>query len=74
MAEKKAAQEQDHPLITPEEARRYLAEEQAKRLELCKQELGILLAERGCRLTAAARITEDGRIVAEPMLEIADNG
>ena len=65
-----AETERGEHLITPEEARRYLAEEKARRLEGCRVALQGVLAEYGCRLVGRVQVTDDGRLVADVQLEV----
>jgi hypothetical protein len=64
-----AETEREEHLITPEEARRYLEEERAQRLERCAAELGETLTRYGCRLVGRVQVTADGRLAADVQLE-----
>lgn len=49
-----------------------LAEAKRQRLQACQFELADLLRRHGCTLRAHAQLTQDGRVVAEPILTLLE--
>lgn len=49
-----------------------LAEAKRQRLQTCQIELADLLRRHGCALRAHAQLTQDGRVVAEPILTLLE--
>ena len=56
--------------LTAEDARRMLEQERDERLRRCNAAIGQALQEHGCKLVAAAEITEDGRLGARVQLVV----
>ena len=53
-----------------DELQRQLAEQRLARVQACLQEVQAVLQRHGCQLTAEARLTPDGRIMAYPSIQV----
>lgn len=54
--------------MTTEEAIKLLQEQQQAQVQACLEEVNQVLERHGCSLTARPVLTDDGRIVAQPVI------
>ena len=68
---KSAPQTEATAVITPEQARQLVAQENKRKAALCAAEIESVLAKHGCQMTATAYITAEGRIATQIRIETA---
>ena len=57
-------------LVREADLQQQLAEQRLARVQACLAEVQTVLQTHGCQLTAEARLTPDGRIMAYPSIQV----